>query len=240
MRRLAVLSLSILALLGGPARADLTGPAVVVDGDTLEVSGVPVTLYGVDAPEAGQSCETAKGRRYDCGTEAARALAVIVSGRNVACAHQGRADAGEIVGRCMLGRMDVAGRMAEMGWALAAPRGGSDYKSAEAAARKAKSGVWQGAFQPPWEWRAKQGMGAAARPPAGESLCAKGRVRRGPECLFFDTEDGKTFSLMGAVGGLAAGRECLCGTVGRHSFCKGGPPFTVTHKGRDEDCQTVK
>jgi len=37
--------------------------------------------------------------------------------------------------------------------ALAYRRYSEDYVEAEDAARAAKTGLWQGAFVPPWDWR---------------------------------------------------------------------------------------
>ena len=39
-----------------PALADVTGPARVIDGDTLEVQGERIRLDGIDAPESRQLC----------------------------------------------------------------------------------------------------------------------------------------------------------------------------------------
>ena len=44
----------------------------VIDGDTLQVDGDVVQLYGIDAPELGQLCES-DGRLWHCGMEAALA-----------------------------------------------------------------------------------------------------------------------------------------------------------------------
>ena len=46
--------------------ADIMGQATVVDGDTLEVHGQRIRLFGIDAPEAPQTC-TAGGEAYQCG-----------------------------------------------------------------------------------------------------------------------------------------------------------------------------
>jgi endonuclease YncB( thermonuclease family) len=35
---------------------DLTGQASIIDGDTLEIHGTRVRLWGVDAPESSQLC----------------------------------------------------------------------------------------------------------------------------------------------------------------------------------------
>ena len=44
-------------LLALPAMADdLTGQASIIDGDTLEIHGTRIRLWGIDAPESGQLC----------------------------------------------------------------------------------------------------------------------------------------------------------------------------------------
>ena len=53
----------------GPA-----GPARAVDGDTLEVGGEEVRLYGIDAPELHQTCRRGD-EEWSCGAIAARQLA---------------------------------------------------------------------------------------------------------------------------------------------------------------------
>ena len=72
------------ALAQGSAGATISGPARVVDGDTLEVGDTRVRLHGIDAPESKQRCR-AGGRTWSCGREAAHALARRIGSRTVAC-----------------------------------------------------------------------------------------------------------------------------------------------------------
>ena len=58
-----------------PARAvlagDLTGQASIIDGDTLEIHGTRIRLWGIDAPESDQLCRNQDGEHYRCGQKAA-------------------------------------------------------------------------------------------------------------------------------------------------------------------------
>ena len=40
-----------------PVRADASGWAEVIDGDTIVVAGNRIRLFGIDAPEHAQSCQ---------------------------------------------------------------------------------------------------------------------------------------------------------------------------------------
>lgn len=53
--------------------AELAGSASVIDGDTLEIHGQRIRLFGIDAPESRQTCE-ADAQTYRCGQQAVRSL----------------------------------------------------------------------------------------------------------------------------------------------------------------------
>ena len=51
----------------GAAADDLTGRASVIDGDTIEIHGSRIRLFGIDAPESSQWCrETILHRKSGC------------------------------------------------------------------------------------------------------------------------------------------------------------------------------
>jgi hypothetical protein len=50
------LALSLLASTGSVLAADLVGRASIIDGDTLEIHGTRIRLWGIDAPESTQLC----------------------------------------------------------------------------------------------------------------------------------------------------------------------------------------
>lgn len=102
------------ALAAGPS-----GPARVLDGDTLEIAGEKVRLRGIDAPEIGQTCRTRKGRDQQCGELARQALAALVENQTVACQGDCRSPDGPIVAVCRVGWLDVGKKMVLDGWALA-------------------------------------------------------------------------------------------------------------------------
>jgi endonuclease YncB( thermonuclease family) len=139
----------------------------VIDGDTLQINGHLVQLYGIDAPELGQLCDRGDDL-WECGRESALYLQKQVSfeGPPVQCTpwegeSDSEAETGTVIGICQIGSKDVGLTMLNNGYALALPDSFPDYQRAEAQARDAKLGVWQTDFVPPWEWR--EGRGAETR-----------------------------------------------------------------------------
>jgi endonuclease YncB( thermonuclease family) len=72
--------------LAGPALAEtLSGQASIVDVDTIEIHGQRIRLLGIDAPESRQLCKSASGEPYNCGGNAAFALADRIGRSAVIC-----------------------------------------------------------------------------------------------------------------------------------------------------------
>lgn len=158
--------LSILVLCPLMSRADggaqLVGRATVIDGDTIEIRGQRVRIWGVDAPESSQVCTLPDGRRWRCGAQSANELASFIGVRNVACVPQGRRSYDRIVARCSVGAIDIGGWLVENGWAMDYSRfSGGSHARQQAAAAGASRGIHASTFVPPWEHRATQ---RAARP----------------------------------------------------------------------------
>ncbi len=146
---------------GAPALAEVTGPPRVIDGDTIEVAGRVIRLYGIDAPELGQSCRIG-ARAYDCGRIARTALLDLTAGVTVRCtlapaspeASPEDSDTDGRIGRCSADGYDLSEGMTYTGWALALRPVSERYVAFEERARAAGRGLWKGRFVAPWDWRA--------------------------------------------------------------------------------------
>ena len=126
-----------------------SGPANVIDADTIEVGGEKHRLYGVDAVEIDQRCRRRDSATWPCGRKAAAALTKFLEGRKVSCevwqgreavarrvsdrsggsiaAHErpepkrgaGRNAHGRFVSVCYAGGDDISSWVAKNGWAVA-------------------------------------------------------------------------------------------------------------------------
>lgn len=141
--------LGVIAVLGGYARSELVGNAVVLDGDSLRLDGEEVRLFGIDAPEFRQTCLGENSKSYDCGKRARQYLSGLLEGRIVVCSGFERDKYDRFLGTCREGDKDINEAMVLSGWAVSF--GG--YISAENDARRARRGIWQGDFQNPAAWR---------------------------------------------------------------------------------------
>jgi endonuclease YncB( thermonuclease family) len=148
MIRLAVL----LLLFPAAAWAEARGPALVIDGDTLEVAGQRFRLYGIDAPEPGQVCAL-RSKTIRCGYIAKTALMDLTAGATVSCAPRAGATGEVAVATCLADGFDLSRNMVHTGLALADRAVTTRYVPTEDKARQAKSGLWRGRFVAPWEWR---------------------------------------------------------------------------------------
>ena len=138
---------------GAMAQESLSGVASVIDGDTIDIHGQRIRLFGIDTPEKGQTCDDATGQPYRCGQKAAFVLADFIGRSPVSCEPKANDRYGRIVGRCFVRNIDMNEYMVRSGWALAYRRYASDYIGAEQEAKNNHRGVWAGSLTPPWEWR---------------------------------------------------------------------------------------
>lgn len=137
----------------------IAGRASVIDGDTIEIHGERIRFNGIDAPESSQLCADADGRTYHCGARSAEALSEwLAVSSPTTCKFVERDQYGRFVGNCT--RADGASVqrwLVRSGYAMDWPRySNGAFAKEQSAAKAEKIGIWQGNFQPPWEWRAAQ------------------------------------------------------------------------------------
>jgi endonuclease YncB( thermonuclease family) len=82
---IAVLAALMLAPASAAAADNLAGQASVIDGDTLEIHGTRIRLWGIDAPESSQLCRGEDSLQYRFGAKAANDLDAFIAGRPVNC-----------------------------------------------------------------------------------------------------------------------------------------------------------
>jgi endonuclease YncB( thermonuclease family) len=151
----AFLGAVLLAISGAAFADDLIGQASVIDGDTIEIHGARVRLFGIDAPESDQLCHDARSYQYRCGQKASNALFDFVGRRLVECVEVDRDRYKRAVSVCTVGGTDIADWLVRNGLALDWPqysKGG--YAAAQAEAKREQRGMWAGNFREPWTYRA--------------------------------------------------------------------------------------
>ena len=160
MWRLALLAF-ILAL---PAHAQSDDDTVVkprtkprfqvVDGATLKFGPQPVRLFGIDAPEKGQTCDDGQ---WQPAPLAKKALEEFIAGRPVTCKQVDQGSrASPPVAQCYAGDDDLQAMMVSAGWAWSFGPYSSRYAPEEKEAINKKAGVHGHKCMPPAEWRAQQ------------------------------------------------------------------------------------
>ena len=200
---------------------DFQSRVSVTDGDSFRRGKQRIRLFGIDAPELAQECLDAKGRPYACGQAAKRALQELIGGAEISCDVVERDKYRRDVARCRKNDLEINREMVRLGWALAYERHSVDYLVAEATARNARRGLWQGHFQTPEDFRAEQrdtvNRGDMAEPAmAGSGLTHMGAFEQPtglltPWCVgvsFFITSE----KVQRCLSHLLTGRSCPMGS----------------------------
>ncbi len=138
------------AYLADYAGEEYSGTARVIDGDSLEVGGQEIRLFGIDAPEFSQDCQSStKTGTFSCGREALKHLKRLIGGRVVHCDGWEMDKFQRLLATCKAGDVLLNERMVRDGWAVAY----GDYAGLEFEAMQAKRGLWAGEFKLPAQWR---------------------------------------------------------------------------------------
>lgn len=153
--RFAITVLVLIAVETWAFAVELAGQGSVIDGDTLEIHGTRIRLWGIDAPESSQLCRGEDSLPYRCGAKAANELDRFIAGRAVSCEPVSRDVYGRTVATCSVAGVDLGDWLVRGGLAFDWPRySKGKYDSAQREADRAGRGVWAGSYVVPWLYRA--------------------------------------------------------------------------------------
>ncbi len=151
LSRSVTLCLALSVLAGGAIAKPviISGPAYVIDGDTLVIRKRHIRLFGIDAFERDQTCG-----RFRCGTEARQALHELIQRQNVICEKRDIDTYGRMIAICKIsGGRDIGGEMVRRGLAVAYRSFSTQYLDEEAYARSRRLGAWGHGFESPLQYR---------------------------------------------------------------------------------------
>ena len=154
MRTRWVICLMLLVASGSANSADMVGQASIIDGDTLEIHGSRIRLWGIDAPESSQLCRGDDSLQYRCGAKAANDLDAFIVGRPVNCLPISLDRYGRTVATCSVGGADLGDWLVRNGLALDWPQYSKrKYDDVQREAEQAGRGMWAGSYVEPWLFR---------------------------------------------------------------------------------------
>jgi endonuclease YncB( thermonuclease family) len=153
--RKKIAALLLLASTGAALPGQLTVQASIVDGDTLEIHGTRIRLWGIDAPETTQLCRGDDSQQYRCGAKSANDLDAFIAGRPVSCDPISLDQYGRTVATCSVAGGDLGEWLVRSGLALDWPQySKGKYAAAQRDAEHAGRGIWAGSYVEPWLYRA--------------------------------------------------------------------------------------
>ncbi len=155
LSRKKIAALFLLASTGAALPGDLTGQASIIDGDTLEIHGTRIRLWGIDAPESSQLCRGDDSQQYRCGAKSANDLDAFIAGRPVSCDPISLDQYGRTVAACSVAEADLGDWLVRNGLAIDWPQySKGKYAASQRDAEHAGRGIWAGSYVEPWLYRA--------------------------------------------------------------------------------------
>lgn len=124
----------------------------VIDGDTIDLAGQRIRLFGIDAPEKGQICDE-RGQVRDCGAWSAMMLQQAIASFDVQCSTVDRDRYGRLVSICTANGVDLGAVMVQNGAATAYTRYSRRYAKDEQGAKARGLGIWAGKMVAPETYR---------------------------------------------------------------------------------------
>ncbi len=131
----------------------VSGSATVIHAHVFYIGGRYVRLFGVDAPDNDQICSSATGSSYNCGEEAASWVRGWIDKNPIDCYLLKVEPQGQDLATCVWGEYDIGAGLVGAGWGIANIRETHIYEPYQAKAQSQSSGLWQGSFYNPEDWR---------------------------------------------------------------------------------------
>lgn len=131
----------------------ISGQIEVIHAHLFRINNRYVRLYGVDAPDNDQLCSDERGGSYNCGEQAASWVRNWIDNNVVDCYIFKVDPNGVDLASCLWGHYDIGAGLVGAGWGIAKEKETSIYKPYEVKARSESSGLWQGTFYSPDDWR---------------------------------------------------------------------------------------
>ena len=144
--------LAVLLMYGDVAEAAaFTGRPLILDADTVILSGERIRLKGIDAPETTQRCLNAKQQSYPCGQVSTHALIDQIGVSPLRCIEDTRDRYKRVLATCYLGDLDVNGWLVQYWYAPAYRKYSTRYVPKEEETKAVKRGVWSGTYSTQWK-----------------------------------------------------------------------------------------
>ena len=139
----------------------ISGIAKVADGDTIRINGKKIRFFGIDAPEMKQQCQKtwlsisfiSFSKDYPCGKISADKLKYKINNKFIICKWTDKDKYNRFIAECFKNKININAWMVRNGYAVAYRKYSKKFISAENIAKKNNSGIWEGKFQMPWDWR---------------------------------------------------------------------------------------
>ena len=112
---------------GNDKTQEYYGPAEVISGDRLKISGQMIRLQDIKAPHFPAT---------------AQHLKQLIGQKNIHCSGKILTKNNELIAKCQAGKIELNEQMVRSGYALAYRRYSKDYIPAEEAAKQKKLGLW--------------------------------------------------------------------------------------------------
>lgn len=131
----------------------ITGSANIIHAHIFYIGGRYIRLFGIDAPDSDQICSDSRGSTYNCGEQAISWLRSWIDTNPIDCYILKVSPNGYDLATCVWGEYDIGAALVEAGWALANKNESDIYVPYEVKAQSESSGLWQGTFYSPKDWR---------------------------------------------------------------------------------------